>query len=348
MQLLPGCAPAGAPGIDAELTPGLYADPMAMQYRHLGRHGIQVSLLSFGSWVTFGSQLRGEVARECMAAAYDAGVNFFDNAEVYAGGESERIMGDALAELRWPRHTYLVSSKYFWGIEDSVNTRNTLNRKYLLQAVEGSLRRLRLDFLDFILCHRPDADTPIEETVWAMHDIVESGRALYWGTSEWSAADVKAAWDIAERHHLHKPAMEQPEYNLLHRDNVEVELAPLYDSIGLGLTVYSPLASGALSGKYLDGVPPGSRATLRGYSWLRQSLTDPDVNRRILGLKSVADQLGVTPAQLAIAWCASNPHVSTVITGASRVDQVRENMAALDVIGRLTPEVMQRIDATVA
>jgi voltage-dependent potassium channel beta subunit len=272
-------------------------------------------------------------------------MNFFDNAEVYSGGESERIMGQALAELRWPRHTYVISSKYYWGIENSVNTRNTLNRKYLLQAIEGSLRRLQLEFLDFIFCHRPDPTTPIEETVWAMHNIIESGRALYWGTSEWSAEDVREAWNIADRHHLHKPAMEQPQYNLFERDKVEREFAPLYDSVGLGLTTYSPLASGLLTGKYINGVPPGSRATLPGYEWLRGDVTDPEANRKVRALKTVADELGATPAQLAIAWCASNPHVSTVITGASRVQQVQENLVALDVLDRLTPDVLQRIDS---
>jgi voltage-dependent potassium channel beta subunit len=318
---------------------------MAMRDRHLGRHGIQVSVLSFGSWVTFGPQLAGDSARECLAAAYGGGMNFFDNAEVYSSGESERIMGQAIAELRWPRHTYVISSKYYWGIENSVNTRNTLNRKYLLQAIEGSLRRLQLEFLDFIFCHRFDPTTPLEETVWAMHNIIESGRALFWGTSEWSAEDVREAWNIADRHHLHKPAMEQPQYNLFERDKVEREFAPLYDSVGLGLTTYSPLASGLLTGKYINGVPPGSRATLPGYEWLRGDVTDPQANRKVRALKTVADELGATPAQLAIAWCASNPHVSTVITGASRVQQVQENLVALDVLDRLTPEVLQRIDS---
>jgi voltage-dependent potassium channel beta subunit len=318
---------------------------MAMRYRHLGRSGLQVSVLSFGSWVTFGPQLAGGNARDCLAAAYAAGINFFDNAEVYAGGESETIMGAAIAELGWPRHTYLVSSKYFWGIEDSINTRNTLNRKYLIQAVEGSLRRLGLDFLDLIYCHRPDPDTPIEETVRAMHDIITSGRALYWGTSEWSADAVLEAWQIAERHHLHKPVVEQPQYNLLHRERVEQELAPLGDQIGLGLTTWSPLASGLLTGKYLDGIPEGSRAMLPGYEWLRGYVTDAEANRKVRTLKVIADDLDVTLSQLAIAWCASNPRVSSVITGASGVDQLRENLVAVDLIGRLTPDVLQRINA---
>jgi voltage-dependent potassium channel beta subunit len=316
---------------------------MDMTYRRLGRSGLKVSVLSFGSWVSFGPQLAGGSARDCLAAAYDAGINFFDNAEVYAGGQSETIMGAAIKELGWPRHTYVISSKFFWGIEGAVNTRNTLNRKYLLHAVEGSLRRLGLDFLDLIFCHRPDPETPVAETVWAMHDIIESGRALYWGTSEWSADAIREAWEVAERDHLHRPVMEQPEYNLFNRTKVEEEFEPLYSEIGLGLTTWSPLASGLLSGKYLDGVPEGSRATLPGYEWLREQLTDPEANRRVRALKSVADELGVSLAQLSIAWCASNPHVSTVITGASRVEQVRENLGALDALARLTPAVRARI-----
>ena len=304
-----------------------------------------MSVLSFGSWVSFGPQLAGSSARDCLAAAYDAGVNFFDNAEVYAGGRSETIMGEAIAELGWPRHTYVISSKFFWGIDNSVNTRSTLNRKYLLYAVEGSLRRLGLDFLDLIFCHRPDPETPIEETVRAMHDIIASGRALYWGTSEWSATDILEAWEVADRHHLHKPVMEQPQYNLFERDKVEKEFAPLYDRIGLGLTTWSPLASGLLSGKYQDGVPAGSRAALPGYGWLEGEVTNAEANRRVRELGVIAAELGVTTAQLAIAWCASNPHVSTVITGASRVEQVRENLRALDVIERLTPDLLARIDA---
>jgi len=237
-----------------------------------------------------------------------------------------------------------VSTKFFWGIADSVNTRNTLNRKYLLQAIEGSLRRLQLDFVDVVFCHRPDPETPIEETVWAMHNIVESGRALYWGTSEWSANAILDAWSIADRHHLHKPVVEQPQYNLLERTKVEEEFADLYDSIGLGLTTWSPLASGVLTGKYLDGVPPGSRATLPGYQWLESLLTDTDANRKVRALQPIAAELGASMAQVAVAWCAANPRVSTVITGASRASQLRENLGALDVLPRLTPEVLRRLD----
>ncbi|HEX6237633.1 MAG TPA: aldo/keto reductase [Acidimicrobiales bacterium] len=318
---------------------------MEMQYRRLGRSGLKVSVLSFGSWVTFGGQLDAGRARDCLAAAYDAGVNFFDNAEAYARGESERIMGRAIAELGWPRHSFLVSSKYYWGLNDGPNSRFTLNRKYLLEAIDPSLERLGLDHLDLIFCHRSDPETPVDETVWAMHDIVSSGRAHYWGTSEWSAGDIRAAWEIAERHHLHKPVMEQPEYNMLNRRRVELEYARLYDDLGLGLTTWSPLASGLLTGKYLDGaVPEDSRAALPGYEWLRKMLTDPDRNQQVRALAAVADELGCGLAQLALAWCARNPRVSTVITGASRVEQVQENTSALRVIDQLDDEVMARID----
>jgi voltage-dependent potassium channel beta subunit len=321
---------------------------MEMPYRRLGRSGLKVSVLSFGSWVSFGPQLDVGRARDCLAAAYDAGVNFFDNAEAYAGGESERIMGEAIAALGWPRGTYLVSSKYFWGLDGGVNGRNTLNRKYLLEAIDPSLERFGLDHLDIVYCHRPDPETPIEETVGAMSDIVASGRAHYWGTSEWSADEIRAAWNVAERHHLHKPVVEQPEYNLFNRRKVEREYARLYEDIGLGLTTWSPLAAGLLTGKYLDGVPDGSRATLPGYEWLKAVLTDPDRNAKVRRLAAVAEEFGCSLAQLSIAWCARNPHVSTIITGASRVEQVEENLGALDVLARLDDEVVARIEVALA
>jgi voltage-dependent potassium channel beta subunit len=321
---------------------------MEMPYRRLGRSGLKVSVLSFGSWVSFGPQLDVGRARDCLAAAYDAGVNFFDNAEAYAGGESERIMGEAIAALGWPRGSYVVSSKYFWGLGGGVNGRHTLNRKYLLEAIDPSLERFGLDHLDIVYCHRPDPETPIDETVGAMSDIVASGRAHYWGTSEWSADEIRAAWNIAERHHLHKPVVEQPEYNLFSRRKVEREYARLYEDIGLGITTWSPLASGLLTGKYLDGVPDGSRATLPGYEWLKALLTDPDRNAKVRRLAAVADELGCSVAQLSIAWCARNPRVSTVITGASRVQQVEENLGALEVLARLDDEVVARIEAAVA
>ncbi|HUY30750.1 MAG TPA: aldo/keto reductase [Acidimicrobiales bacterium] len=319
-----------------------------MEYRRLGRSGLKVSVLSFGSWVTFGSQVAGDLAQRCLSVARDAGVNFFDNAESYAGGESERIMGEAIAKLGWPRHSYVVSTKLFWGIHDDVNMKNTLNRKYLMQAIDASLGRLGLDEVDLLFCHRADPETPIEETVYAMHDIVSSGKALYWGTSEWSADEIRAAWEIAERHHLHKPVVEQPQYNMLHRAKVETEFERLYDDIGLGLTTWSPLASGVLTGKYVDGIPAGSRGALPGYEWLRDHLTDPATNAKVTALRSVADELGCTLSQLAIAWCAANPRVSTVITGASTSEQVTENLRALEVVALLDDAVLERIDAVLA
>ncbi len=319
-----------------------------MEYRRLGSAGLKVSVLSFGSWVSFKAQLDDERAIACMDAAYEAGVNFFDNAEAYAGGDSERIMGRAIRQLGWPRDSYTISTKFFWGLSDRVNMSNTLNRKYLHHAIDGSLERLGLDFVDLVFCHRPDPETPIEETVWAMHDMVASGKALYWGTSEWSADEIRAAWHIADRQHLHKPQMEQPQYNLLDRRRVENEYARLYDDIGLGTTIWSPLASGVLTGKYLDGIPEGSRASLEGYEWLAKRLTAEEANAKVRRLKDVADDLDCTLAQLSIAWCARNPHVSTVITGASRPEQVRENMQALDVLPLLTDDVLVRIDEAMA
>jgi voltage-dependent potassium channel beta subunit len=323
-------------------------DYRAMNYRRLGRSGLKVSELSFGSWVTYGNQLDEAPARECMAAAYAAGVNFFDNAEVYARGASETIMGSALKKLGWRRASYVVSTKFFWGLNDGPNEKNTLNRKYLMGAIDGSLERLQLDHVDLVFCHRPDPETPIEETVWAMHDIVRSGKALYWGTSEWSAADIAAAWRIAEAQHLAKPVMEQPEYNLFRRQRVEVEYANLYQEIGLGLTTWSPLASGLLTGKYNDGVPAGSRATVKGYEWLAARIVDPDKIASVRKLVPIAKDLGCTPAQLALAWCLKNPHVSTVITGASRPEQVVENMRALDVASQLTPDVVTAVERATA
>lgn len=316
-----------------------------MEYRRLGRSGLKVSALSFGSWVTYSNQLDTKLARECMAAARDAGVNFFDNAEVYAAGESERIMGQALRELGWARDQYIVSSKFFWGLTDGPNTKNTLNRKYLLNAVDASLRRFGLDYIDLIFCHRPDPETPIEETVWAMHDIINRGKALYWGTSEWSADEIRAAWNIAERHHLHKPVMEQPQYNLFAHKRVEQEYRRLYEDIGLGLTTWSPLASGVLTGKYLNGIPENTRGKLPGYEWLHERMNDEAKKRAVTRLLPIAQELDCTLAQLSLAWCLHNPRVSTVITGASRPEQVVENMKALSVASRLTDETVARMNA---
>jgi len=316
-----------------------------MPYRRLGRSGLKVSLLSFGSWVTFGPQLDVDLAVRCLEAAREGGVNFFDNAEAYAGGESELIMGRALKTLGWERHEYLVSSKFFWGIHDFPNMRNTLNRKYLMQAVDRSLERFGLDFLDLVFCHRADPETPIEETVWAMSDIVSAGKALYWGTSEWTADEIVAAIDVAERHNLRKPVMEQPQYNILKRERVEREYARVIADFGIGLTTFSPLASGMLTGKYLEGIPEGSRGALPGFEWLRSGFEDERRKEKVRALKAIADDIGCSLAQLSIAWCASNPNVSTVITGASRVEQVRENLGSLDVLERLDDEVIRRVDA---
>ena len=315
-----------------------------MEYRHLGRTGIRVSALSLGSWVTFHRQVNVDSAVDMMSAAYNAGVNFFDNAEIYAKGKSEEVMGAALKKLGWRRASYLVSTKLFWGINEGVNEKDTLNRKYLLEAIEGSLKRFGLDHVDLVYCHRPDPETPIEETVWAMHNIVNSGKAMYWGTSEWSAMEIIAAIEIAERHHLHKPVMEQPEYNLLHRERFEVEYARLFKDYGYGTTTWSPLASGLLTGKYNNGIPDGSRATLKNYDWLIEKVTNQDALAKVKKLGKVADELGVSLAQMSIAWLLKNPNVSSVITGASRVEQMRENLKALDAVEKLTPYVMEKIE----
>ncbi|CAB4565273.1 unannotated protein [freshwater metagenome] len=319
-----------------------------MQYRRLGRSGLQVSVLSFGSWVTFDNQLKDDTALECMQAAHDAGCNFFDNAEAYAGGESEAIMGRVIEQLGWPRHSYVLSTKFYWGLHGRMpNMQNTLNRKYLMQAIDGSLERLRLDFLDIAYCHRADPNTPLEETVWAMSDMITQGKALYWGTSEWTADEIRAAWDIAEKHHLHKPIVEQPQYNMFSRRRVEQEYARLYEDIGLGTTIWSPLASGLLTGKYANGIPEDSRGALPGHGWLADRLTDPGQIAKVESLRPIAAELDCSLAQLAIAWCAANPRVSTVITGASRASQVVENFGAIDVLPQLTPEVMGRIEAVI-
>jgi voltage-dependent potassium channel beta subunit len=321
-----------------------------MKYKRLGRSGLQVSELSLGSWVTYANQVDVKQAKEMLAFAMDQGVNFFDNAEVYANGKSEEVMGQAIKALKWPRLNYIVSTKFFWGLSPSetellgINRKNTLNRKYLMQAIDGSLARMSLDFIDLIYCHRPDAQTPIEETVRAMSDIITQGKALYWGTSEWSADEIRAAWHIADKHNLHKPVMEQPQYNLFHRKRVEKEYARLYEDIGLGLTTWSPLASGLLTGKYKEGIPKKSRGARKDMDFLVSSLTDPDKNQAVTKLADLAVELNCSVGQLAIAWASHNPHVSTVITGASNIAQLKDNLSAIDVIARLSGEVMDQID----
>jgi voltage-dependent potassium channel beta subunit len=316
-----------------------------MKYRHLGKAGLKVSELSFGSWVTFHNQVDVNATVEMMAAAYDAGVNFFDNAEVYAFGKSEEIMGEALKRLGWRRGSYLVSTKLYWGLHDNPNEKNTLNRKYLIEAINGSLQRMELDYVDLLYCHRADPTTPIGETVWAMHNIIERGKALYWGTSEWEAAEILSAIEIAERHHLHKPIVEQPVYNLFERHRFGPEYEAVYKNHGYGSTTWSPLASGMLTGKYQKGIPPGSRGELKGYEFLKDELTDEERIARVAALQPLAEEMGATLAQLSLAWCLQNPYVSTVITGASRVEQVQENMAAARFVDRFTPEVVEASDS---
>lgn len=317
-----------------------------MEYRHLGSSGLKVSALSFGSWVTFGIQVDEGVAYDCMQAAFDAGVNFFDNAEVYADGRSEIIMGKVFERAGWKRSDLVVSTKIFWGGEGP-NDRG-LSRKHVVEGTDAALERLRLDYVDLIFCHRPDPDTPIEETVRAMSHLIDRGKAFYWGTSEWSADQIMEAWQVARREHLIPPTMEQPQYNMFHRQRVEREYARLYREIGLGTTIWSPLASGLLTGKYDGGIPEGTRAGLAEYEWLRKERFESDEARRqvekVRKLRPIADELGISLPRLALAWCLTNPNVSTVITGASKVEQVVENMGAVDDVALLTPEVLERIE----
>lgn len=316
-----------------------------MNYRHLGKAGIRVSELSLGAWVTYGGQVGEEIAHDCMVAAYDAGVNFFDNAEAYAGGQAEIVMGNVLKKVGWRRESYIVSTKVFWGGK-GINDRG-LSYKHIVEGINNALRRLQLEYVDFVFCHRPDTETPIEETVRAMDLIMRQGKAFYWGTSEWSAADILRADGIARQYNLTPPSMEQPQYNMLWRDRVERELVPVYRDLGYGTTIWSPLASGILTGKYNDGIPQDSRMALEGFDWLRRELT-PEKIEKVRALKPIADDLGCTLAQLAIAWCLKNPNVSTVITGASRAQQVHENMKALDVLPKMDAGVMECIEAALA
>lgn len=317
-----------------------------MEYRQLGGSGLRVSALSLGSWVTFGDQIGEETAYQCMKTAYEAGVNLFDNAEAYAQGRSETIMGNVLRRAGWKRTDLVIATKVYWGGQGP-NDRG-LSRKHILEGIDASLRRLQLEYVDLYFCHRPDLHTPIEETVRAMSQVVNQGKALYWGTSEWSAEQIRCAYDIARQEHLVPPTMEQPQYHMFHRERVEREYARLYRDIGLGTTTWSPLASGLLAGKYNEGVPSGSRLSLENYQWLReQHLSTEEGQRRLAKVRelaAVAREVGCTMAQLAIAWCVRNPRVSSVITGASRAEQVGENMKALEVAPRLGPEVMERIE----
>ena len=319
-----------------------------MEYRNLGKSGLKVSALSYGAWVTFGPQMNESIAADCMHRAYDAGVNFFDNAEVYADGVAEEIMGAVLAKTGWDRSSYIVSTKIFWGGEGP-NQRG-LSRKHIVEGTDAALKRFGLDYVDLVFCHRADLHTPVEETVWAMNHVIQQGKALYWGTSEWPAGRILEAYHVARREHLLPPVMEQPQYHLFHRDRFEKEYAELYDRVGLGTTIWSPLAGGLLTGKYSDGIPENTRSTLKGYEWLRARFDGDEARAKIAKVRqltAVAEDLGCSTAQLAIAWCLTNPRVSTVITGASKPEQVTENMKAMEVVEKLTPEILDHIEKIV-
>ncbi|HKI46447.1 MAG TPA: aldo/keto reductase [Balneolales bacterium] len=317
-----------------------------MDYRFLGKSGLKVSALSFGAWVTFGDQVDEEVAYDSMMAARDAGVNFFDNAEAYAGGVAETVMGNVIKKAGWNRTDLVLSTKIFWGGKGPNDT--GLSFKHISEGANAALKRLQTDYVDLIFCHRPDLHTPIEETVWAMNQVIQQGKAFYWGTSEWSAEQIREAYHVARQNHLIPPLMEQPQYNMLHREKVEKEFAPLYGEIGLGTTIWSPLASGLLTGKYNDGIPKDSRLNMNNYDWLRKQLLESEEGKRNLAkvkkLAVIADELDISMPNLAIAWCLKNPNVSTVITGASKPEQVKLNMNAVDVGDKLTPDVMEQIE----
>ena len=319
-----------------------------MEYRRLGKSGLQVRALSFGSWVTFGAQVNNIMAEQCMKIAYDNGVNFFDNAEAYASGQSEVVMGNILKKFNWDRSTYTVSSKVFWG--GKLPNQTGLSRKHVIEACHAALKRLQVDYLDLYFCHRPDKNTPIEETVRAMHDLIQQGKVLYWGTSEWSGVEIMEAYSVARQYNLTPPTMEQPQYNLLHRDKFEVEYSKLYNEIGLGTTIWSPLASGLLTGKYIDKTPEDTRINRPGMEWLKEKTIGDEAkwkHEKVKALKKVADDVGVSLNRLSIAWVLKNPNVSTAILGASKTEQLEDNLKALDVMPMLTPEVMEHIEAAV-
>ena len=320
-----------------------------MEYRRLGNSGLKVSEFSFGAWVTFGSQVEDKTALECMKVAYDAGVNFFDNAEIYAGGRAEAVMGDIFKKMAWDRTSYVVSSKVFWG--GKLPNQKGLSRKHVMEACHAAMKRLQVDYLDLYFCHRPDPETPIEETVRAMTDLIRQGKVLYWGTSEWSAPSIKEAYNVAQKYMLVPPTMEQPQYNLLHRDKVEKEFASLYKEIGLGLTIWSPLASGVLTGKYNNGIPKDSRLNQPSLSWLKDSLSGEEGEKKLNKVKklgSLASEVGINLNHLALLWCLSNQHVSTVILGASNSGQLKDNLMALDHKNLLNKELIQKIEDIIA
>ena len=319
-----------------------------MEYRKLGKSGLKVSELSFGSWVTFNTQVDTKLAEDMFKVCFDSGINFFDNAEGYDRGKSEEVMGQALKSINEPRDSYCVSSKVFFS--SSPNPKPTqlgLSKKHVTEACHQAMKRLQVDYLDLYFCHRADPDTPIGETVWAMHNLITQGKVLYWGTSEWTAEEITEAYEFAEKNHLTPPTMEQPQYNLLDRKRFEVEYDPIYRRYQMGTTIWSPLASGALTGKYLDGIPEGSRATLKGYEWLKKYMIDSERGQarmdKVRNLKPIADELGVSLSKMAIAWCLLNPNVSTVILGASKVDQLKENIESLEVVPLLTEDVQRKL-----
>lgn len=316
-----------------------------MEYRRLGKSGLQVSALSLGSWLTFGKQIADDIAEQLMITAYEAGVNFFDNAEIYARGQSEIVMGKILHKLQWERSSYLVSSKVFFGDGGKKPNQTGLNRKHIFEACHASLRRLQVEYIDLYFCHRPDKNTPVEETVWAMNHLLQQGKILYWGTSEWSAQEIMEAHMVARQLNLIGPVMEQPQYNMFHRHKVEVEYDQLYKTVGLGTTIWSPLASGVLTDKYLSQFPEDTRLGMEGFEWLRNSTLTPERLETTRQLNDLAAELGVSLAKLAIAWCLHNPNVSTVILGASKVEHLAETLGAFEVLPLLTPDVIEHIEA---
>jgi voltage-dependent potassium channel beta subunit len=315
-----------------------------MEYQRLGKSGLKLSRLSLGSWLTFGKQINNNIASELMDIAYDKGVNFFDNAEIYSRGESERVMGEILKKRDWRRDSYIVSSKAFFGDGGQLPTQKGLNRKHLVEACDAALKRLQLDYLDLFFCHRPDKETPIEETVWTMHNLIQQGKILYWGTSEWSAQEIMEAHMVARDYKLIGPVMEQPQYNMLHRDKVEVEYSQLYKTVGLGTTIWSPLASGILSGKYNDGMPDSTRLSMDGLEWLKDANLVEEKIEKVRKLSALAKEIGTSMPKLAIAWCLKNENVSTVILGASKSSQLEETLTAIDDVEKLTDEVMEQIE----
>jgi len=320
-----------------------------MEYRRMGKTGLQLSVLSFGSWVSFHKQIDDSIADELMGIAYDNGVNFFDNAEVYALGESENMMGRVLKKKNWDRTSYTVSSKAFWGWRGKENkpTQTGLSRKHLTEACEEALKRLQLDYLDLFFCHRPDKGTPIEETVWTMHNLIQQGKILYWGTSEWSGVEIMEAHRVAHQYGLIGPSVEQPQYNLLERNKVENEFLMIFKTVGMGTTIWSPLASGLLSGKYNEGIPADSRFGLTGFDWLRDRWIKESLLTRVKQLTALANELGISMAAMSIAWCIRNPNVTTAILGATKKEQLLENLKALDALPKLDEAVMQRIEEIV-